>query len=141
VHELAHQIHDVRKDFGELLGELQKRRRDATDVRLQARRHPWAAGTAAGVAVGLLTLLVTRRVRRRRDLKDPRARRQRLRAAFARMAEDPDRVQVNGQGTLRHLATAAGTAFLTSLARRMASEATMPRRRARVVTPQPTRTR
>lgn len=139
VEGLAHEIHDVRKDLGDLLGELQRRRREATDIKLQARRHPRVVGVAAALVLGALTLLVGRKVRRRRELRDPVARRRRLRAAFSRMADDPERVRVNG--TARHLATAAGTAFLTSLARRIASEGALPRRRAPIVTPDPTRAR
>jgi hypothetical protein len=136
---LAHEIHDVRKDLQDLLGELHRRRRDATDIKLQARRHPRAIGIAAALVVGALTFLVGRKVRRRRELRDPVARRRRIRAAFSRMAEDPERVRVNG--TVRHLATAAGTAFLTTLARRIASEGSLPRRRAPIVTPEPARVR
>lgn len=141
VEGLAHEIHDVRKDLEGLLGELQRRRREATDIKLQARRHPRATGFAAALVLGAIALLVTRRVRRRRELRDPLARRRRLRAAFSRMTEDPDRVRVDGHGTVRHLATAAGTAFLTSLARRIATESSLPRRRAPIVTPEPTRAR
>jgi hypothetical protein len=134
VRELAGQISGVRDDFGQLLTELEKRRREATDVKLQARRHPRAAAGVVALAVGIVTYLVRRRLRHRRELRDPLARRRRLREAFSRMAEDPARVQV-GQGVARSLAAAAGTAFVTSLARRVAAEAAAPRRRARVVTP------
>jgi hypothetical protein len=139
VEGLAQEIHDVRKDLEGLLEELHRRRRDATDLKLQARRHPRATGLAAAVALGAIVLLVMRKIRRRRELRDPLARRRRLRAAFSRMADDPDRVRVDG--TVRHLATAAGTAFLTSLARRIVTEGSLPRRRATIVTPEPARTR
>jgi hypothetical protein len=139
VEDLASQMHGVRADFEHLLGELQERRRSATDLKLQARRHPQAAGILGALVVGALALFVRSKLRRRRELRDPLARRRRLRSAFAKMAEDPDRVRVDGQGMFRHMATAAGTAFLTSFARRMASEASLPRRRARIVTPEPSR--
>ncbi|MFB3817262.1 MAG: hypothetical protein ACE147_06340 [Candidatus Methylomirabilales bacterium] len=139
VQELASQMHGVRADFEHLLGELQERRRSATDLKLQARRHPQAAGVLGALLVGAVALYVRSRLRRRRELRDPLARRRRLRTAFARMAEDPDRVRVDGHGVLRHMATAAGSAFLTSFARRIAREASLPRRQARIVTPEASR--
>jgi hypothetical protein len=138
VQELANQIHGVRNDFGQLLSELEKRRREATDVKLQARRHPRAAAGVVALVVGVVAYLLRRKLQHRRELRDPLARRRRLREAFSRMAEDPARVQVR-HGMGRSLAAAAGTAFVTSLARRVAAEAAMPRRRARIVTPEPTR--
>ncbi len=129
VHDLASEMSGVRADFERLFAELQQRRREATDVKLQARRHPRAVRVLAAVLAAGLVLLVRGRLRRRRELRDPRARRRRMRAAFARMAEDPKRVRVDGQGMFRSMATSAGTAFLTSLARRAAMEASLPRAR------------
>ncbi len=138
VQELASQIQGVRDDFGRLLAELEQRGREATDVKLQARRHPRAAAGVVVLLVGVVVYLVRRKLEHRRELRDPRARRRRLRAAFSRMADDPARVHV-GHGMARNLAAAAGTAFVTSLARRVAAETALPRRRARIVTPEPTR--
>lgn len=128
VETLTDEIRGVRTDVTELLSELQARRRNATDLRLQARRHPAVAGAAVALVAAGLGLLISRKVRRRRALKDPQERVRRLETAFAKMAEDPDRVRVDG-GMLRGLAMAAGTTFLSSLARRAAEEAARPRRR------------
>ncbi len=138
VQELANQIHGVRNDFGRLLTELEKRGREATDVKLQAQRHPRAAAGVVALLVGVVVYLVRRKLQHRRELRDPLARRRRVREALSRMAEDPAHVHV-GHGMARNLAAAAGTAFVTSLARRVAAEAALPRRRARIVTPEPTR--
>jgi hypothetical protein len=135
VQTLAAEIHATQRDVTGLLAELSARRREATDVKLQARRHPQLVATLGALLVGTVVVLLKRRIQRRRALKDPVQRRQRLRAAFAKMAEDPDRVRVNGEGMVRGLAMAAGTTFLTSLARRAAHEARLPGRRARIVTP------
>ncbi len=139
VHELSEEMRVVRQDVGDLLDELQTRWREGTDVRQQARRHPRTTALVAAVAVTALTLLLVRRVRRRRQLRDPVARRRRLRAALARMAEDPDRVHVDGRGALRQLATATGTAFLAALARRLATETALSGRRVHTATPERTR--
>jgi ferric-dicitrate binding protein FerR (iron transport regulator) len=63
--ELEHQIEDLRAELGALVQELDRRRHDAFDLRLQLRRH---AGAIAIVG-GSLALIVARRVwivRRRR---------------------------------------------------------------------------
>jgi hypothetical protein len=63
--ELEHQIEDLRTELGALVQELDRRRHDAFDLRLQLRRH----ARAVAIVSGLLALLVARRVwivRRRR---------------------------------------------------------------------------
>ena len=132
VHELANEIHGLRDDVGRLLTELERRGREATDVTLQASRHPGMAAGVVALVVGIVIYLVKRKLQHRRELRDPRSRRRRLLEAFSRMAEDPARVRVE-PGMGRKLAAAAGTAFVSSLAGRVAAGAVLPRRRARSV--------
>jgi hypothetical protein len=95
-----------RGELGALVGELNLRRHELTDVKLQVRRHPLgvavavlaAAATAAGAVA-----LATRRARRRNTLI---ARRARLRKAMARMIDRPERVAVEPTITERILASA-----------------------------------
>ena len=65
-----------------LLGELDRRRREAFDVRLQMRRHPVAFAVGAALALGAMgggtALVVARTRRRRRYLRSPSARLSRL---------------------------------------------------------------
>jgi hypothetical protein len=82
----------------------------------QARRHPRAAAGVVALVVGVGVYLVNRKLQHRRELRDPRARRRRLREAFSRRAEDPARIRLE-HGMGRKLAAAAGTAGITSLAR------------------------
>jgi hypothetical protein len=66
--ELEQQIDDVRAELGELVEELDRRRHEALDIRLQLRRH---AGLV-GVVSASLAIIVAGRVRvvRRRRAHD-----------------------------------------------------------------------
>jgi len=122
VRELRSDIEATREEFAGLIAELQRRGRDATDVKLQARRHPRIAGGLVVVVVGAVILLVARRRRRRERLREPEHRRQALDQALARMIEQPKKA-ADTRNALMSLALAAGTAFVSTLARRAAQNA------------------
>jgi hypothetical protein len=119
---LGAEIATVREELDVLLAELDRRRHDLLDVRLQLRRH--ARGTAlttlalAGVAAGAVWLSVGRRRRARRLTADAS-----LRAgAISGVTEHP------GRGTAAatmagKVATAAASAAVTSLVRRALAHA------------------
>lgn len=95
-----------RADLTVLLGELSRRAHELTDPRLQIRRH--ALGfTATVLAVGAVgagsIALGLWRARRRNTLM---ARGTRLREAFGRMIDRPERVAVEPTATRRILASA-----------------------------------
>ena len=62
VTRLSHDIDSIRSNLDGLIDELGRRRRDAMDVRLQARRHPVTfivgAVAIAGLVAGAITLAV-----------------------------------------------------------------------------------
>jgi hypothetical protein len=95
-----------RGELGALVGELNLRRHELADVKLQVRRHPLGVAVAvlamAATAAGAVAL-ATRRARRRNTLI---ARRARLRKAMARMIDRPERVAVEPTITERILASA-----------------------------------
>jgi hypothetical protein len=115
---LGGEIAVVRDQLDTLLGELDRRRREALNVPLQLRRH------AAGVSVTVLSLALTaagsawlmrwRRRRRERLL----AQGIRLRRAVARMTEHPERVATEPTIPAK-IATAALGALVTSLVRKL----------------------
>ncbi len=112
-----------------LLGELDRRRREAFDVRLQARRHPlfFAAGAALALgAVGGGTALAIARIHRRRRGRSPAARLFRLWQISGRS----DASANGSRGTLRRLAGRAAKVAVAMLVRRLAIRTFM-RRRAR----------
>ncbi len=120
--QLESEIQTLRGELGKLVDELDRRRRETFDWRLQVRRHPVAAGVAA-VAVaaaiaGTAAFLVRSRRRRRRPIERIR----RARMALVRLLDDPDRIAREPR-IAEKMAAAAGTAAASMLARRIVSHA------------------
>jgi hypothetical protein len=112
------EIDTLRSELGGLVAELDRRRHEALDLRLQVKRHPVlvavVATTAALVVGGALAILVQGRRERRR----PAVRARQARHAFARLMEHPDRVAaVPSIGN--KVATAVAVALVTGLAKRL----------------------
>lgn len=104
-----------------LLGELDRRRREAFDVRLQMRRHPVAFAVAATLALGAIgggtTIAVMRLQRRRRLHHSPVARLSRLwQISGHRGAKAGER-----SGMLASVATRAAQVAAAMLVRRLVS--------------------
>jgi hypothetical protein len=123
--EVAGEIDVLRNELGGLVAELDRRRHEAFDVRLQASRHPLVvAGIATVVAlmVGGAIALVVREARHRRS---PTARARDVRAALARVASHPRRVAAEPSVAYR-LATAAGVALVSAFAKRLVERSVRP---------------
>lgn len=127
VGRVAGEIESLRHELGGLVGELDRRRREAFDFRLQVRRHPVAialAATAAALAVGGLVAFAVRERRRRRT---PSARAAEAREALARLLDHPERV--GAHPSVGHkVATAVLTLAATTLAKRLLDRAVVPHR-------------
>jgi hypothetical protein len=120
------EISSLREEIGDLVGELDRRRREAFDLRLQLRRHP-VAFTVAGVAVaaligGSVALLVYNSRRKER----PSYKARQLRVALDRMMRYPERVARGQPPPAEKILAAVGTAAATLLVRR-ALERAVPR--------------
>ena len=103
--EIELEIESLRSEIGGLVDELDRRRHEATDVRLQIRRHPRAAALLLGVvALSVIGRLVLLRRRRATRLSTRAANLARALALLSR--EDPDRVRRAVEG--RHNPTALG---------------------------------
>jgi hypothetical protein len=128
VGRIAGEIDSLRSELGGLVGELDRRRREAFDVGLQARRHPIAlavAATAAAVVVGGLVALV---VRRRRVRRRPSVRAGEARLALRRLLLHPERI--GAHPSVGHkVATAVLTLVATTVARRVLERRVLPARR------------
>ena len=107
----------IRGELGELVAELDRRRHEATDVKLQINRHPVLAGVAAVSVAAALGGLVAYAIwnARRRDRTVDKARR--ARRAVQRLMEDPDHMARESTVTEKILA-AAGTAAASLLIKR-----------------------
>ncbi len=106
---LADEVRQTRGHLDELVGDLNRRRREAMDLKLQARRHPRAAlaVVAAPVVLGTIFLLLRRRRSRQPD-------------------EMPWQQNDGGRQAphmAARVATAAATAAVGVLARRLARRA------------------
>jgi hypothetical protein len=118
VGRVAGEIDSLRGELGGLVAELDRRRREAVDLRLQLRRHPvLVASVVAGAAIlvgGALAALVTARRHRQR----PSVRARNTRRALARLLEHPHRVAAE-PSMANKIATAVGIAVATTLAKRL----------------------
>lgn len=119
VRRVSGEIDTLRQELGRLVSELDRRRHELLDVKLQVRKHPGVVIAAAGVAALLLGGMVGMAVRKRRQHARPATRAREARRALARLLDHPERV-ANEPGLALKIATAAGVAVGTVVARRLA---------------------
>lgn len=116
----------LRHELGELVSELDRRRHEATDVRLQVKKHPMIAGvavvTVAAAIGGIIAFAVWNARRRERPIERAR----RARKAMQRLMDDPEHMAREPSVTEKIMA-AAGTAAASLLVKR-AFERAMPAR-------------
>lgn len=118
VGQVEGEIERLRGDLGRLVGELDRRRHEAFDLKLQARRHPVAAIVAASAVALVLGGLVALAVRRRQRRRDPVVRAKEVRSALRRIVDHPNRVGAEPSLTDKVLG-AAGVVAATALTRRL----------------------
>jgi hypothetical protein len=116
VEDISREIEDIRGHLGSMVAELDRRRHEALDFRLQIRRHPLAAALVAGTVALVTGGLVALALRRRRRQRSPAYRLRAMRRAFARMATEPDEFAREPDLASKMLG-AAGTAAAAALAR------------------------
>lgn len=119
VQRVSDEIETLRAELGSLVSELDRRRHELVDVRLQLRRHPGVVLAAAGVAALLLGGAVAVSVRNRRRRARPAFRAQEARRALARLLDHPHRVAAEPSMGVK-IATAVGVAAGSAVARRLA---------------------
>jgi hypothetical protein len=120
VERLAGEVDHIRGNIGQLVRELNHRRHEAFDLKLQFHRHTgrvvlvgvaFVAFVAGGIAY------VTARLRRRRSI---RARVSRLREALRRISAHPERVAERTPTVSRKLLSAGGSAIAAAVGKRIA---------------------
>lgn len=118
VGKVAGEIDSLRGQLGGLVAELDRRRREAIDLRLQVRRHPvLVAAVATGAAI-LLGGAIAALVSARRTRQRPTVRAREARRALLRLFEHPDRVAAE-PSMANKIVTAVGIAVATTLAKRL----------------------
>jgi hypothetical protein len=120
VDALERDVDRIRSNIGELIRELNYRRHEAFDLKLQFQRHA-ARVILAGVGMvavvaGAIALAVARR-RRQRSIG---ARMTRLRAALRRISAHPEELAGRQPSVSRKVAAAGGGAIASVLGKRLA---------------------
>ena len=127
VHRVAGEIDVLRTELGGLVGELDRRRHEATDVRLQMSRHPIVVAALATVAALVLGGAIALVVRGKRQSRRPSVRARETRRALRRLFQHPDRVAAEPT-TATKIASAVGVAIATALAKRLVDRTIRPAR-------------
>jgi ElaB/YqjD/DUF883 family membrane-anchored ribosome-binding protein len=121
---LEKDIEDIRDNLGNLVGELDHRRKEAFDIRLQLRRHPWPLAIGAVAVVGLVAGgLIWRHARRPRYprlAKRWRDVRQAVALAAGRARPEPSPRTRAKVSVPKQIAAAAGASLASVVARRLA---------------------
>jgi hypothetical protein len=121
VGKLESDVDLIRANLGDLIGELNNRRRDALDIRLQFQRHAGRLVLAGVVVIAMVAggiALFVSRVRRRRSLP---VRADRLGKALRRALAHPEHVAERRPSVPRKIAAAGGSAIASALGKRIAS--------------------
>jgi hypothetical protein len=106
-------IDEIRDHLGDLMTELNRRRREVMDLKLQFQRRPVAMVLGAVVLVGVLAgtiTLIALHWHRRRSLP---GRADRMRAALRRVARRPE-LLAEPEPTVSHKVAAAGGSAIAS---------------------------
>lgn len=120
VERLEQDVERIRGNLGELVGELNHRRRDALDLRLQFQRHAGRLVLAGALALALAAggiVLLTVRLRHRRSL---RRRADRLGKALRRALAHPEHLAERRPSVPRKIAAAGGSALAAAIGKRLA---------------------
>lgn len=115
-----HDVDVIRNDLDRLVGELDRRRHEMFDVKLQLRRHAVPLAVTGATIVGVVGGLITLSVLWARHKRKPLTKARRFRAALARMIDNPDRVAKETPNPLLKILTAAGTTVASVIAKRLA---------------------
>lgn len=122
------EIDTLRGELTGLVAELDRRRHEAFDLRLQLQRHPVAAAVAAVAAALVVGGALAIVVRGRRERRRPSVRAREARRALARLLDHPDRVAAEPSAAVR-IATAALSVAATTLVKRFIDAKVVPQRR------------
>jgi hypothetical protein len=130
------EIDMLRNELGGLVAELDRRRHEALDLGLQARRHPVLVASIATVAALLVGGAIALVVRTRHERRRPSVRAREARRALSRLFEHPDRVAAE-PSISNKVVTAVTVALATALAKRLLDRTVRPERTVVRSAPEP----
>jgi hypothetical protein len=116
--EIEREIEYLRTRLDRSLAELDRRRHELTDIRLQMRKHP-AVFIGAGAAVALMLGGIGFAIYRSRKREELPQKAKRLRTAFRRAVDEPEKVARADPPVWQKMAAAVGTTIAVSLAKKM----------------------
>jgi hypothetical protein len=122
---IEEEISGLRDEIGDLVGELDRRRREALDIRLQLRRHPVAvsvAGLAVALVLGGTVAALVQNARRKRQA---RYKARQIARALGRLVQHPERVARGEPPAGEKILAAAGAAAATLLVRKALERAVL----------------
>lgn len=120
--EIESEITEVRSRLDRGLSELDRRRHELTDVRLQVRRHPMIA-VAAGATVLVLIGGVAYAIYASHQRQKPLSKAGRFRDALSRAVDNPKKLAKSQPGVPEKILAAAGTAAATILTKKLLERA------------------
>ena len=116
--EIESDIEHLRTRLDRSLAELDRRRHELTDVKLQMRKHP-AAFIGAGAVLVLMLGGVGYAVYRSRKRQELPAKAKRLRIAIGRAVDAPEKVARGEPPVWEKIAAAVGTTIAVSLTKKL----------------------
>lgn len=116
--EIEREIEHLRLRLDHSLAELDRRRHELMDVRLQMRRHP-AIFAGAGAVVVLLLGGVGFAIYRSRKREELPQKARRLRIAVGRAVDEPEKVARGEAPVWEKIVAAVGVTIATSLAKKL----------------------
>jgi hypothetical protein len=120
--EIEVEIEHLRTRLDRSLSELDRRRHELMDVKLQLRRHPEALAVAGGVAL-LLIGGVAYAIYRSRKRDQPLQRAHRFRIAVGRAADNPQRVVRSEPGVGQKILGAVATTVAVAVTKKLIERA------------------
>ena len=124
-HRIEEELSSIREEIGDLLRELDRRRRELLDVRLQLRRHPVAIPVAGVAVAAILGWAVARLLRSGQHKQRRRHQTRQLRRALGRMLDHPERVARGEPPPGEKILVAIGTAVAAFLVKRALAQAVL----------------
>ena len=120
--EIESDIEHLRRWLDRSLAELDRRRHELTDVKLQMRKHP-VAFIGAGAVLVLMLGGVGYAVYRSRKRQELPAKAKRLRIAIGRAVDAPEKVARGEPPVWEKIAAAVGTTIAVSLTKKLIDRA------------------